>query len=62
MRADEIGRRELTGCDQPNELGGRAREQPRVCYQSTLTPKRMIVGPMMLTGWRNADPLLQVMF
>lgn len=41
-----------------------SREAPvhTVSYQSNFAPNRMIVGPMMLTGRRNAPPLFQVMF
>lgn len=31
-------------------------------YQSNFTPKRAIVGPTMLTGRSNAEPLPQLMF
>lgn len=31
-------------------------------YQSNFAPKRMIVGPMMLTGRRYVDPPPQLMF
>jgi hypothetical protein len=34
----------------------------RSVHQSNFTPNRMIVGPMTLTGCRNAVPLFHVMF